>query len=235
MPTIQKAIEEVCQRQLAVYRADPDRITRDANSAAETAQDHVGRWLFELIQNSDDARAVTILIKVTDSAIYIADDGSGLTPEAVKSLSGTHLSVKPAGCIGRKGLGFKSVYTISQSPHIFSGGDGLVFCPDRALAWMREHDLPESTIPHQWLPFWVSRSAAKSSDPVLAGIEMGTVIKLPNVGEESVHQAVESLAHLPAYALLSFQHVRELRVIPKPFCVWKFDNRAHLNASEHGV
>ena len=84
MPTIQQAIEEVCQRQLAVYRADPDRITRDANSAAETAQDHVGRWLFELIQNSDDARAVTILIKVTDNTIYIADDGNGLPRRADK-------------------------------------------------------------------------------------------------------------------------------------------------------
>jgi hypothetical protein len=63
----------------------------------------------ELIQNSDDACAVTVLIKVASDAIYIADDGNGLTPAAVKSLSGTHLSVKPAGCIGRKALGFKSV------------------------------------------------------------------------------------------------------------------------------
>jgi hypothetical protein len=206
MPTIQQAIENFRTSRLAVYVADKDEIIRNANSAAETAQDHVGRWLYELIQNSDDAQAGKILVQVTDSAIYIADDGSGLTPEAVKSLSGTHLSVKPAGCIGRKGLGFKSGYTISQSPHIFSGDDGLVFCPDRALAWMRERNLPESKIPHQWLPFWVSRSAAKSSDPVLAGIEMRTVIKLPKVVEGDVNQAVESLAHLPAYALL--QHPR---------------------------
>ena len=212
MPTIQQAIENFRASRLAVYVADKDEIIRNANSAAETAQDHVGRWLYELIQNSDDAQAGKILVKVTDNAIYVADNGNGLTPETIKSLSGTHLSVKPVGCIGRKGLGFKSVYTICQSPHIFSGDDGLVFCPDRALDWIREHNLPESIIPHQWLPFWISRSAVGSSDPVLAGIEMGTVIKLPNVGAESVRQAVESLTHLPAYALLSFRHIKELRV-----------------------
>jgi hypothetical protein len=212
MPTIQQAIENFRASRLAVYAADEDEIIRNANSAAETAQDHVGRWLYELIQNSDDARADKILVKVTGNAVYVADNGNGLTPETIKSLSGTHLSVKPAGCIGRKGLGFKSVYTISQSPHIFSGDDGLVFCPKKALEWIRENKLAESKIPHQWLPFWVYRSAVAASDPVLAGIEMGTVIKLPNVGSENVRQAVESLTDLPAYALLSFPHIKELRV-----------------------
>jgi hypothetical protein len=76
--TIAQAVANVCETQLAVYRIDGDRLTRDANSAIETAQDHLGRCLYELIQNCDDAGAGKIQITVSDNAIYVADNGRGL-------------------------------------------------------------------------------------------------------------------------------------------------------------
>ena len=141
MSPLQQAIDEFRHERLKVYRIAPDQITRDTNSAIETARDHAGRWVYELIQNSDDAEASELLVRVTGEAIYVADNGKGLVPDTVKSLSGTHLSVKPAGAIGRKGLGFKSVYAITRTPQIFSYQDGLAFCTERATAWLQEHGI----------------------------------------------------------------------------------------------
>ena len=64
MTPIQQAVEEFREKRLRDYRNDPDRMTRDANSASETAKDHVGRWLYELIQNSDDAGATELLVPI---------------------------------------------------------------------------------------------------------------------------------------------------------------------------
>jgi hypothetical protein len=54
---IEKAIEEFKNRRLGVYKADPEQIVRDTRVAERATKDHVGRWLFELLQNSDDAEA----------------------------------------------------------------------------------------------------------------------------------------------------------------------------------
>jgi len=78
MSALQQAIDEFRDRRLKVYREDQDQIIRDANSANETARDHVGRWIYELIQNADDAEASTLLVQVMDEAIYVADnEGTG--------------------------------------------------------------------------------------------------------------------------------------------------------------
>lgn len=50
-------IEEIKSKLLNVYKADPKRIRSDTGDAEGAARDHVGRWLFELLQNCDDAAA----------------------------------------------------------------------------------------------------------------------------------------------------------------------------------
>lgn len=119
MTSIADAVNEVRRKCIKVYKADADRLTSDLNSVNDTVKDHIGRWPLELIQNCDDALAKRVLIRVTNDAIYIADTGGGLQPDAIKSLSGTHLPVKETG-IGRKGLGFKAVYEITSTPAVFS-------------------------------------------------------------------------------------------------------------------
>ena len=206
---IQRAIREFRDEQLDVYRRAPNRITRDANSAAETTRDHVGRWLFELIQNADDAKAVRLVIELAGGCLYVADDGVGLIPQAVESLSGTHLSIKPATSIGRKGLGFKSVYAISHSPCVFSANDGITFSPEQAKQWLSDNGFDMNEAPYQWLPFWVSRSEASTTDPTLVKLsEFHTVVKLPlfeTITAAEIHAAFTSFA---AYSLLMFHHLR---------------------------
>jgi hypothetical protein len=214
MSGIEQAIHEFRQERLKIYRIAPTQLTRDANSANETARDHVGRWIYELIQNSDDAQASELLVSLKDDAIYVADNGKGLASDTIKSLSGTHLSIKPAGSIGRKGLGFKSVYAITQTPEIYSHQDGLIFSPEMAACWLREQGIATSKVPYQWLPFYQARDAGERCDEVLASLrQMRTIVKLPLASPMTGAGVIESLRALPAYILLTFRHLRKLDVI----------------------
>ncbi|MGO8926552.1 MAG: hypothetical protein ACLQU3_06670 [Limisphaerales bacterium] len=136
-----------------------------------------------------------------------------MAPATIKSLSGTHLSVKPVGAIGRKGLGFKSVYTVTRTPCVFSQDDGLIFCPDRASAWLQEHGITTAKVPYQWLPFWLSRQAQEKDDPFLASLaDMRTVVKLPVTKPAALPDVIEQLRALPGHSLLTFNKLKKLEV-----------------------
>jgi len=102
MSALKTAIDQIRETRAKVYADDPDQFVCDANSVKEAARDHTDRWLYELIQNCDDAFAKSVCVHIAGATLYVADDGRGLTPAAVKSLSKTHFPVKSAGAIGRK-------------------------------------------------------------------------------------------------------------------------------------
>ena len=118
MSKLREAIDAFRGKRGKVYRTDANQILRDSRAAKRAADDHVDRWLLELLQNSDDARATIVQIRVTKEAVYVADNGMGLKASAVEAISGTDLSDKTTGTIGRKGIGFKAVSCrFPKSPH----------------------------------------------------------------------------------------------------------------------
>jgi hypothetical protein len=217
MTIFQDAIDDFRRRRLDVYRSDPDQVQRDVNVVAETVKDHIGRWPLELIQNCDDAESHMILIRFAADAIYVADRGTGVPATKIKSLSGTHFSDKPAGAIGRKGLGFKAVYEITTQPRVYTGeDDGLTYCQATAREELANElgIVNASRVPYEWLPFWVSRRDAAKSDPVLAELsDWNTVIHLP-IDKKAVRlsDAFSLLGSLPSHVLLTFRHVQRLEV-----------------------
>lgn len=208
MSEIKKAIEDYLERQGQVYKSDEERIKRDTLGAARAVKDHVGRWLWELLQNSDDARADKVIIQITHKAIYIADNGEGLKPDAVKSISGTDFSDKTKGTIGRKGIGFKSVYNITSTPQVFSGDEGLEFSEERGREWLAQRGFSDPQfIPYMWLPFYVLRTEAEKNDSALKGLQdYKTVIKL------LLAQEPKELKEFQAYSLLPFRYLRRLEI-----------------------
>ncbi len=67
IPSLKEAIETWCQKRLNFYRASGEQIRIDANSAEAVSKDHVNRWLFELIQNADDAAAKQVKVRLLTS------------------------------------------------------------------------------------------------------------------------------------------------------------------------
>lgn len=209
---MRNAIEEFRNKTLKVYQADPDRIIRDARSAASATGDHAGRWLFELLQNSEDAEAKMVTVLVKDNMIYVADTGLGLKPKAVSAICGTHLSDKSAGMIGRKGVGFKAVYEATQNPQVLTvKGEGIEFSPEKTKAWLRSNDLNDGHVPYQWIPFCIEWDTMRTADPQLEALEnCKTVVRLPDLSGEIMRKMGNLLMEWPPHALFTFQHLRKI-------------------------
>ncbi len=209
---MERAIEEFRDRTLNVYKADPERIVRDARAADRATKDHAGRWLFELLQNSDDAGATEVMVLMKDDTVYVADNGCGLKPKAVSAICGTDFSDKTTGTIGRKGVGFKSVYEVSRNPQVLSvEGGGIEFSPDRAKAWLQQNNLNDGHVPYQWIPFFIPWDDVQRQDPELDALKAcNTVVRLPGLFPEKKQKVEQLLKEWPPHALFAFRHLRQI-------------------------
>lgn len=125
-------IGRIVAENLGVYRASPARLQEDVSQEAQVASDYRGRLIFELLQNADDAMGAAattddrVAFLVTDEAVWIANSGRSLTEADVRGLCGLGASSKvdasgpKRASIGHKGLGFKSVLEITDTPKTFS-------------------------------------------------------------------------------------------------------------------
>jgi hypothetical protein len=109
-------------------------LKNQANTEASTKRDYHGRYLFELLQNANDVITAAkndkawskgspyrVRIELTDSALIVANDGVPFLEKDVDSIYRWGESSKdPNKSVGHKGIGFKSVLEITESPQIFS-------------------------------------------------------------------------------------------------------------------
>ncbi|KAK3280311.1 hypothetical protein CYMTET_11841 [Cymbomonas tetramitiformis] len=91
------------------------------------------RFVAEIIQNADDCEyppgaEPTILLAACCGALLAAHNEQGFTAPDVRALCDVGASTKQAGvAIGHKGIGFKSVFMVSDEPHVLSGDFGFKF------------------------------------------------------------------------------------------------------------
>jgi len=211
---VARAVEEQTRRVLDTYRVEPGRVEEDANlerSAAEGA--YAKRQVFELLQNAADAlrdQPGRCEVLLTDSTLYVANQGSPLSAKGVETLMAAHRSVKRDEQIGRFGLGFKSVLAVSDSPRLFSRSGSLLF--DREEAVRRISQVVPGA-PH----YPISRVATATDpkvwatrDPELKKLMewATTVVVLPlRTGHDII---AESMRTFPAQFVLFSPHVTEL-------------------------
>ena len=99
-------------------------------------RDYAGRFLIELIQNAFDAHAQGAAGKIhvlldpaegTNGTLYVANTGKPFDYADVQAISELAQSTKdPDKGIGNKGVGFKSVFLVSDGPEIYSMGEGAI-------------------------------------------------------------------------------------------------------------
>ncbi|MFF0944858.1 sacsin N-terminal ATP-binding-like domain-containing protein [Kocuria sp. CPCC 205300] len=108
----------------------------ERGAASDLVRDqYTGRYPLELIQNANDAAASggatggRVKFVLSESALLVADEGAGFGTDQVRAICGLARSSKdPRKSIGYKGLGFKSVREITDTPQVIS--DDLMFCFD---------------------------------------------------------------------------------------------------------
>lgn len=82
-------------------------------------------FIFELIQNAEDAGATKIAFDVHDDRLEVRHDGRPFTAADVRGICGVAKSTKDLTSIGKFGIGFKAVYAYTRTPRIYSGDEAF--------------------------------------------------------------------------------------------------------------
>jgi hypothetical protein len=82
-------------------------------------------FIFELIQNAEDAGATELTFELFPDRLQVRHDGRPFTESDVRAICGVGQSEKSGDLtqIGKFGIGFKAVYAYTKTPRIHSGAE----------------------------------------------------------------------------------------------------------------
>jgi hypothetical protein len=82
-------------------------------------------FIFELIQNAEDAGATELAFELFEDHLEVCHDGRPFTEADIRGVCGVGKSRKSGDLtkIGKFGIGFKSVYAYTRTPRIHSSGE----------------------------------------------------------------------------------------------------------------
>lgn len=113
-----------------------------------------GHFIMEFTQNADDAEARQLVIELSNDKIRILNDGQPFTSKDVESICKVGRSSKVIeDYIGYLGVGFKSVFLISENPQIYS----TPYC----FEFKKNHWLSPEKLPWQVMPIWIEKTLEK--------------------------------------------------------------------------
>ena len=109
-------------------------------------------FVFELLQNAEDAGATRILFNLFDDRLEVTHDGRLFDERDVRGICGVGEGTKTEDLtqIGKFGIGFKSVYAYTTTPEIHSGGEGF-----RIKHYVRPYAVPSRPTGNSWTTLFV--------------------------------------------------------------------------------
>lgn len=149
-------------------------------------------FIFELLQNSEDAKAKHVRFKLEPEGLQLLHDGRGFNTADVRAVCSVCQSTSQGDSdrIGRFGIGFKSVYCYTATPEIHSGDEHFAI----------EHYVRPKAVTH--------REIAKGQSTLIA-----LPFPSPSVTCETAFEEIASAFQaLDQSALLFLRHVESLEV-----------------------
>lgn len=122
---------------LRSWRDSPTRLTEDTNVERDLRVGAYRDRLFvELAQNAADAAMAggtpgRVRVSLVDSELRFANTGAPLDARGVASLASLRASGKTGETVGRFGVGFAAVRTVSDEPRVVSTTGGVAFSAER--------------------------------------------------------------------------------------------------------
>ena len=148
--------EKICAENRLRYGTEG---AQKSGGLAAGLYDNQTHFIFELLQNAEDALGRRgawdgqrkVAFALTPGSLTLSHFGKPFEEADVRSVCDIAESTKNESSIGRFGLGFKSVYTVTDLPEIHSGGEdfaieGYVF-PKRAERTARDADETQIILP----------------------------------------------------------------------------------------
>jgi hypothetical protein len=209
---------ELRRRVLDAWRDSPARFRADANLTDDLALvGYRDRVVVELAQNAADAAGRAgepgrLLVDLIGDVLTVANSGTPLDAAGVESISVSRASAKrdQTGAVGRFGVGFAAVLSVSDAPVIASRSGAVSWSLAAALDAVAEVPelageiaLREGRLPVLRLPF-----AAQASPP--AGFD--TAVVLPLRDATALAEVRRQLDALDETLLLSLPSLGEVVV-----------------------
>jgi len=184
------------------------RIWKDAVRAVSLVSELVftrsSHFIMELIQNAEDAgvRVPTtgeMIIRVSRKHVLVTHNARPFNEEDVNAICGLRTTKKPeSGSIGYLGIGFKSVFKITDTPHIFSGEFQFKF--DKNV-WENPDE-----VPWQIIPIWI--------DNPPEDIDLNkTTFYLPFRDEKAYKETKKELQNLGLHLYLFLKWLKKVEII----------------------
>lgn len=184
------------------------RLWQDSINMLSTVSESIfsrsAHFILELLQNAEDAGSMLsgkhgeIEFHISPALVKVIHNGAPFNNENVNAICGVRSSKKPEeGTLGYLGIGFKSVFKVSDCPQIHSGGFHFKF--DKSAF---ENPANE---PWQIEPIWVDE-ASESLDPAL------TTFIIPFRNSEAYEQTLQELQKLDVHIFLFLKWLRRLRI-----------------------
>lgn len=148
-------------------------------------------FIFELLQNAEDAGATQIFFKLDHDKLEVMHDGRLFNENDVRGICGIDLGTKKDDLtqIGKFGIGFKSVYAYTLSPEIHSGAEHF-----KIESYVRPFQIEFKEIDEHWTTLIVLHLDAKELDKNKACNDIGY-----------------RLANLSANTLLFLKKIKEIK------------------------
>lgn len=190
------------------YLQSPE-LTRESLTGAidrlQKAFPRRGHFIIEFIQNADDATSERMKIEINQQGIKILNDGSTFSKADLESICRVGRSSKTAeDYIGYLGVGFKSVFLISECPAVYSGNYQFKFD--------KSHWPDPMRTPWQVIPIWTKTERIKE---VLEGqYKTAFIIPVSEIRQNMIDKISEEVTpeHLNNRILLFLRYINEIEI-----------------------
>jgi hypothetical protein len=178
----------------AAKRQALDDLADDGRTEDRIRQSYTGRAAIELLQNAHDAMAEDggtgrVEFVLTPTALVVANEGVPFDDGRVRSITRLGSSVKVRGSqrhhlIGYKGIGFTSVFEVSDRPQILSRYVGFKFDRLAATQLVRDRlgDGLDGPVPARYFPLPIGDGELDGDEALverLMASGAATVVRLP--------------------------------------------------------
>lgn len=131
-------------------------------------------FVFELLQNAEDAGATRILFSLFDNRLEVTHDGRLFNEQDVRGVCGVGEGTKAEDLtqIGKFGIGFKSVYAYTATPEVHSGGEGF-----RIENYVRPYAVTFKPAGNSWTTLFIFPFNTAEISPETACKEIGARLR----------------------------------------------------------
>ena len=131
-------------------------------------------FIFELLQNAEDAGAAKILFELFEDRLEVKHNGRPFNELDVRGVCGVGEGTKAEDLtqIGKFGIGFKSVYAYTSTPQAHSGDENF-----RIESYVRPFPAERRRVGNSWTTLFVFAFDADGIDPETACREIGARLR----------------------------------------------------------